>query len=112
MDLKTKLAISAQDLACKSQPFTDFMFGDNIKEDHATAIKNYKLTQSVTKRFQSPAKSGRGHFSGRGRRGGGPPPTCGIAYQFQNQGWHSNLNPVNYTGPRAGYSNNPPRGRG
>ena len=48
-DLKYKLATSAKDLAGKSMPFTDQMFGDNIKEDHANAIKNYQLTHSFVK---------------------------------------------------------------
>ena len=40
-DLKYKSTVSAKDQARKSMPFTDQMFGDNIKEDHATTIKNY-----------------------------------------------------------------------
>ena len=56
-DLKYKLAISAKDLAGKSMPFTDQMFGDNIKEDHANAIKNYQLTHSVVKSSKHSKKS-------------------------------------------------------
>ena len=56
-DLKYKLAVSARDLAGKSMPFTDQMFGDNIKEDHANAIKNYQLTHSVVKSSKHSKKS-------------------------------------------------------
>ena len=44
------MAISTKDLTNCSQPFTDFLFGDNIKDNHASAIRNFKLTHSVTKR--------------------------------------------------------------
>ena len=56
-DLKYKLVVSATDLAGKSMPFTDQMFGDNIKEDHANAIKNYQLTHSVVKSSKHSRKS-------------------------------------------------------
>ena len=67
-DLCYKLAISAKDLAGKSQPFTGNMFGDNIKEDHAEAIKNYQLTKSVVRpkhRKSSFHGQNRSHSGGR-----------------------------------------------
>ena len=76
-DLKYILATSAKDLAGKSMPFTDQMFGDNIKEDHANAIKNYQLTHSFVKSSKYSKKttshhhhrqsSGSAHSSGNSR---------------------------------------------
>ena len=114
LDLRYKLAISAKDLANHSQPFTDFLFGNNIKDDHASAIKNFKLTHSVTKK-NSPHKCGSfSHRGGSRGRHGHHGERCSN-HNFHSQHQHHHWHGQNH-GPRPGQHNQQrnsnPRGGG
>ena len=108
LDLKYKLALSARELAGKSQPFTSQLFGDNIKEDHATAIKNYQLTQSVTRNrnFNRPRNR---HDHSR------QPPRTGGGWNSGHSSRRSGYSSPYWGGSRPskpGYSNTFSSGRG
>ena len=51
-DLNYKMKGAAKELTDRNQPITSLLFGDQIKEDHAQAIKSSKLTNEFTKPLQ------------------------------------------------------------